>query len=155
MFEYLGMEWVLGFRFGWERGTACKRLVKRISKKNKILWLLFVKGEESCGLWGLSCLRERESMIKILREREREEMVRWWVMRRTELTDAAGSTSFHVSHSLDELGAWQRVTWVPLWYHIWRLEFYIVFGLSVWLGLWPPLFSCRNSCHLYFSFSFF
>lgn len=63
---------LLGFRFGWERGTACKRLVKRISKKNKILWLLFVKGEESCGLWGLSCLRERERESDQNSQREKE-----------------------------------------------------------------------------------
>jgi hypothetical protein len=35
-------------------------------------------------------------------------------MCRTELTGAAGPTFFHVSHSVDGLGAGHRVTWVPL-----------------------------------------
>ena len=88
--------------------------------------LLFVKGEESCGLWGLlSCLRERER--ERIWSKFSEEMVRWWVMCWTELTVAAGSTAFHVSHSIDELGAWHRVTWVPLWYYIWPFEFNIDF----------------------------
>ena len=68
---------LLGFRFGWERGTACKRLVKRISKK-KQNFVAFVC-ERWRELWPVGALllkRERERVWSKFSEREREK--RWW-----------------------------------------------------------------------------
>ena len=67
---------LLGFRFGWERGTACKRLVKRISKK-KQNFVAFVC-ERWRELWPVGALllkreRERESDQNSQREKERRD----------------------------------------------------------------------------------
>ena len=96
----------LGFQLGFERNRLLHTKNNKNIRRNKKGGFV-CEGEARCG-W------RRESDQNFSHTAKERRRVERGVMCRTELTDAAGPSFFHVSHSVDEFGAGHRVTWVPL-----------------------------------------